>query len=117
MTFRRRVDLLLRRYGSDVKVKWDSKCAQIKAMVQPLYYKNKMYLKGSYLPDGYFDGGHYLYIGPAGVRLDQLPFDATVVCEDVSYRVKRAELIQIAGENLYTWAILQVCGEGSDEPV
>lgn len=117
MTFRRRVDRLLRRYGSEALVGWDTSSIRVNAVIQPLYYKNKMYLEGSYLPDGYIDGGHYLYIGPAGVRLDQLPFDATVLCDGVSYRIKRAELVKNAGEALYTWAILQVCGEGSDEPV
>jgi hypothetical protein len=117
MTFRRRVDRLLRRYGSEALVEWDDRSTRVKAMIQPLYYKNKMYLEGSYLPDGYYDGGHYLYIGPAGVRLDQLPFDAVVARDGVCYRIKRAELVKNAGEALYSWAILQICGEGSDESV
>lgn len=78
-----------------------------KAFIQPLRYKNKMYLGGNYLPPGYADGGHYLYIGGPKQRIDLAPFDTVVRTAAESYAVKKAEKVCLKDEVLYVWAVLQ----------
>ena len=96
-------------FGSDTKVRTN-------AFLNPLLYKNKMYIGGTYLPDGFYDGGHYLYIGKAAVRLDNLPLGSVVKCGGDTYTIKRAEQYVIADKAVYIWAVLQIAkkGEGNE---
>ena len=60
---------VLKRYGSDISYRLLDKngtyteAVSTKAFIQPLRYKNKMYIGNSYLQPGELDGGHYLYMG------------------------------------------------------
>ena len=111
MNRRAQIGRLLQRYGDLVEIRGEEQALQVNAWIQPLRYKNKMYLSGTYLPDGYLDGGHFLYLGPAEARLDQMPSDTMLSRQGVRYRIQRAEPIWFANEILYIWAILQICGE------
>lgn len=48
------------------------------AIIQPLRYKNKMYLQGAYSDVGYVDPGFYLYLGPGEMALDEGSRDAVL---------------------------------------
>ena len=105
---------LMERYGRAVRIlspEENAAAIDCRAFVQPLRYKNKMYLNGVYLPSGYDDGRHYLYLGPADVRLDLMPFGVCVQAGEERYLVKRAEKVHLEDRVLYIWAILQTCGE------
>ena len=104
MTRAKVYDILLERYGTPVELLRDGVPQPVHAVIQPLSYKSKLYPDESYLPAGYFDNSHYLYLGSAAD-----PVDETVVIRyaGASYRVKRAEVRFLAGEALYQWAILQ----------
>ena len=86
-----------------------------KAFVQPLRYKNKMYLDGTFTQIGYADQGYYLYIGPPGIGVTEMgPFDR-LMFEGNLYLVTRAERFFVQKEELYCWAILRLCEkEGED---
>ena len=73
MNRRAQIGRLLQWYSDLVEIHREGQVLQVSAWIQPLRYKNKMYLSGTYLPDGYLDGGHFLYLGPAEARLDQMP--------------------------------------------
>ena len=51
---------MIYRYGESIKVVKGKSVLRARAIIQPLMYKNKMYLNGSALPAGTFDGGIYL---------------------------------------------------------
>lgn len=108
---------LLRRYGCPIEVRWEGQQRFLRAFIQPLRYQNRLTVEESYLPDGYFDGAHCLYIGPAEARIDQLPFDAAVYHGGERYLIKRARLVSLGDEALYLWAVLQLWEEAADEPV
>lgn len=84
----------------------------VKAFVNPLLYKNKMYIGGKYLPDGFYDGGHYLYIGEAKIRLDDMPLGTIVECGENKYSIKHAEQYFMGDKALYSWAVLQIANRG-----
>jgi hypothetical protein len=111
MNRRAQIGRLLQRYGDLVEIRGEERALQVNAWIQPLRYKNKMYLGGTYLPDGYLDGGHFLYLGPAETRLDQMPSDTVLSRQGVRYMIQRVEPVWFANEILYIWAILQICGE------
>ncbi len=75
--------------------------------LQPLRYKNKMYLDNDYLPGGYAESGHFLYLGPPDIRLDRMTPGTQIAAGTESYTVKRAECVYWGGKPLYVWAVLQ----------
>lgn len=107
---------LMERYGQSVSLStedgWHS--PRFKAFIQPLRYKNKMYLEGVHTSVGIHNPGYYLYIGPAA-------HDVTKLGEDVRlnafggerYQIDRAEQVYLGGEALYIWAILRSVTEAA----
>lgn len=93
--------------GGDKKIK-------VKALLNPLLYKNKLYIGGGYMPDGFFDGGHYLYVGLPDVRLDNLPIGSVIFCSGSKYVIKRGEQYFLGGSPIYTWAVLQLAERDDD---
>lgn len=98
---------VLSRLGRTVELVLPEETRKLKAVIQPLRYKNKMYLGGSFLPPGRLDGGHYLYLGPCSERLEKLPFGTYLRAEDGEYAIKRSDTVYVGETPSYVWAILQ----------
>lgn len=81
------------------------------ALLQPLRYKNKMYLEGTYTPIGRSDRGYYLYTGPYDHDLTKLTDAAVVEAADARYTIDRAEKVFLNGVCVYVWAILRAVTE------
>jgi len=75
------------------------------AFIQPLRYKNKLYLYGVHTEIGYNSHGHYLYLGPAQYSLQEE--GQTMKIGDDLYRIERAETVHLAEEPLYVWAVIR----------
>lgn len=78
-----------------------------KALIQPLRYKNKMYLDGTYTDIGKSTSGHYLYIGPSNHDISKLDDTAYLVSGDVKYIISRAERCYLGEKVTHIWAILR----------
>lgn len=78
-----------------------------KAFIQPLRYKNKMYLKGEQTLLGLKDQGHYLYIGPAHMDIITSKNDIVLLTEKKIFVIERAEWMYMGEEIIYIWAILR----------
>lgn len=101
---------MMERYGRSVSLStpdgWHSPL--YRAFIQPLRYKNKMYLEGSHTEIGLYSPGYYLYIGPAAHDLTRLEADASLhAAGGERYQIDRAEQVFIGEEPLYIWAILR----------
>lgn len=84
---------------------------KFKALIQPLRYKNKMYLDGIYTEIGFNSQGHYLYIGPPDPDLTAAGKNSRLVADGTSYQIDRAEKVY-NGENVfYIWAIIRTVVE------
>lgn len=99
------VSRMLRRFGEKVTVKENARLTEVYAVIQPMLYKNKMYIDGKALPAGYFDGGHYLMIASADIGITDYR-NTTVTSKNVSYRIKRAEVIYSGDTELFVWLVL-----------
>ncbi|HZK38573.1 MAG TPA: hypothetical protein VFD23_00290 [Clostridia bacterium] len=75
--------------------------------IQPLRYKNKMYLFGVNTPIGYDSQGYYLYIGPPEHDLTGMPRDARLHAGGVDYQIDRAEKVYQNGKVFYVWAVVR----------
>lgn len=106
----------MKRYGRKCTViSYDgNKKIQVSAFINPLLYNGRTHIGGLCLPDGYYDEGHYIYIGSPRVRLDNLPNNSAVLCDGLKYIIKRAEQYFVGKEAIYTWAVLQAVERGGD---
>ncbi len=107
-----RLDAWFAQYGVSVRLTdgagWYSPAYG--AFLQPLRYKNKMYLEGTYTPIGRDSTGLYLYIGPAAHRLNALPETARLLRGDRRYVIQRAEEVFLSDRPFYCWAVVkEVC--------
>ena len=83
--------------------------------LQPLRYKNKMYLYGVNTQIGYNAQGYYLYIGPPEHDLTALSDEVQLHVGDERYRIDRAEKVYCAQQPYYIWAIVRTIVEESEE--
>ena len=77
------------------------------AFVQPLRYKNKMYLGGVNTRIGFNREGHYLYLGPPEHDLTTLSRGAWIAHGEERYTIDRAEVVFFGDEPSHIWAIIR----------
>lgn len=106
MTRRKLVEILLDQYGSPAEIHTADKVQNVRAVIQPLGYRNREYPELVFRPEGVYDSSHFLYIGPVSCRLDREK-EAAVWTQGEEYAVRSAQIKELAGEQLYLWAILQ----------
>lgn len=87
---------------------------EVKAIITPLRYKNKMYLEGIVDKIGYIDERHYLYIGPAVMNFKGMSLNTEIHTANGNYVIKAAEPVLIGDRVLYVWAILQALHKGDN---
>ena len=79
-----------------------------KCFIQPLRYKNKMYLDGVNTAIGFNSEGHYLYLGPPEHDLTAIESPETwLQFSSDKYKIDRAEKVYFAGNVIYIWAIIR----------
>ncbi len=81
------------------------------AFIQPLRYKNKMYLDGVYTQIGFNSQGHYLYLGPPEPDLTLAEDEAYLSADGIKYQIDRAERVYKGNEIFYIWAIIRTIVE------
>lgn len=103
----------LKKYGRSVYLSlpdgWRSKVYS--AFLQPLRYKNKMYLDGAYTEIGTDRQGYYLYIGPPAHDLGKLSDGARLTVGGEQYRILRAETVWRGDTPFYVWAVVKSVSE------
>ena len=101
-------------YGRTVTLSADGKTysAPYRAFIQPLRYKNKMYLMGIRSKIGRIDQSHFLYIGPCEVGLTDVSADSRIKCGTDKYYIVKAETVWTGDKPFYNWAVIRtVIGE------
>ncbi len=83
--------------------------------LQPLRYKNKMYLYGVNTQIGYNAQGYYLYIGPPDHDPTLLSDGAQLEIGTERYRIDRAEKVYCGETLYYIWAIVRTVVEEEEE--
>lgn len=92
------------KFGGDVEVTQGGSSVKTRAIVEPLRYKNKIYIGGEQRSLGSLSRERYLYIGQPDVPLRA----NTSVIESVAgkYIVKRCETYFVQDRPIYVWAIM-----------
>ena len=116
-----KTEKLFEKYGQKAKLKIigeESTIYNFKAFIQPLRYKNKLYLRGKYTEIGKNREDYYLYIGPPDIDISGVDGVFTILyIGEESYLVYRAEKHNVGGKDIYVWAIIRpvTLGEDNDE--
>lgn len=100
---------LINRWGREVCLNFSQtkKSKPFKAFLQPLRYKNKMYLQGNFTDIGLSAQGYYLYIGPPEFDLKEAEDDGFLSAGGEKYQIDRAEKIYRGSDVWYVWAVLR----------
>lgn len=98
---------LIKDYGRSMKLVKQGNETVFKAFLQPLRYKNKMYLNAVATELRYDSSRKYLLIAPPDVDLsDADGYEAIITDENSKYVADRAEKIYFGDTPLYTWAVV-----------
>ena len=104
----------IEKLGEPVTITTEKGIIRTKSIITPLLYKNKMYLGGVHLPDGFFDTGHYLVILPANVNIPVLG-TAFFQYGGSTYVLKRSEKVSVKNYGAYVWAVIAPFKEALEE--
>lgn len=104
------IEKMLNKFGNSVHISgsdgWQSPV--FSAFIQPLRYKNKLYMTGDVTPLGINSNNVYLYIGPADHDLTKLDKSYKIHDrENSSYFIDRAEKIKVKDDIVYIWAVIR----------
>ncbi len=98
------VDREIGRFGSQVTICQGGQRIPARAFVEPLRYRNKIYIGGEYRPLGVAIREKYLYIGRPAYRLHENR--SVIEAHGERYLVKRSETFFVRDLPVYEWAIM-----------
>ena len=103
------LESLLKRYGRSVYITSEKLNSEIfNALVQPLRYKNKMYVAATNTEIGLAEENYYLYIGPGNKDLRKMGASVMLHTADgKSYEVQKSEKIYNGESVFYIWAVIK----------
>ena len=103
------ITTMFNKFGQEITFKgpdgWSS--PTFGGFIQPLRYKNKMYLNGVNTVIGFNSQGHYLYIGPPEHDITKFTAENYIQANGKKYTVDRAEKVYMKNEVVYIWAIIR----------
>ncbi len=83
-----------------------------RAMLQPLRYKNKMYLGGAKTELGFEGKGKYLLIYPPQIQIQDYRNHECILIGGVNrYLIDRIETVYVGSKPIYNWAIVHRGGD------
>ena len=104
---------IIKRYGNNIIIVEGDKSRNTKAFIEPLRYKNKVYVGGKYRLLGADRDEKYLYIGYAENPLKEQ--HSVIEMQDSKYIVKRCETYYVKDYPIYVWAILAPYGDDLED--
>ena len=107
------VDKEIGRYGSQVTINQGGSEINTRAFLEPLRYRNKIYIGGEYRKLGFLKREKYLYGGKSDHRL--VESESVIETHGNKYIVKRCETYFVKDTPVYEWAILVPYGEERED--
>ena len=105
MTPRESVAGLFERFGRTVTLLTTS--GAVHCFLQPMRYKNKMFLDSQYTRIGVVDESCFLYLGPPEHDLPEGAFPVLWDENGDGYTCVKRELIRLGSQPVYLWAVLR----------
>lgn len=102
----KQIKLLMKEAGQEVEITSGGETYLAYAFLQPLRYKNKMYIELQPSEVGRVDDGCYLYLGPADTEFSA---DDILYANGRRFVAQRVEKVYLFSKPLYCWATLRPC--------
>ncbi len=108
------IEKIMKKYGRQITAVTEKGTGikSFKCFVQPLRYKNKMYLEGTPTDIGINDSGYYLLLAPPDINLDTLGNTGYLTDGEKNFGVDRWEKIHKGEQVWFVWAVLKEQQEG-----
>lgn len=103
----------IKRYGCSLSILTGEKRMNTNAFVEPLRYKNKVYVGGEYHYLGFKRSEKYLYIGSPEIVPEEN--SSVIEMQNKKYIVKRCETYYVHDRPVYVWAILLPYGSALED--
>lgn len=100
------VNDVIKRIAEPIKVRIYDDIYEGAAFIQPMRYKNKLYLEMQATELGLNDAECFLYLGPPEIDFTGSEEYTAIYTDNKSYSVSRADQLIIDGKILYIWAVL-----------
>ena len=108
------ISRLIKKIGCTVSVyQGDGRTWQ--AIIQPLHYRNKIYVEESSERTGMINRTAYLYIGMPENDLSKYPRGTVFVCGDEMLTLMHSEINRLNDKSEYEWAVLGYYGDVPQE--
>lgn len=108
MKIEKRIRSLFDEYGIKVNLIGPSGEHEYRCLIQPMRYKNKMFIDSQYTKVGIVDESCFLYLGPPEHELTELI--GTQLYDEFgrSFSCVKTEKIFFGNTPMYTWAVLRL---------
>lgn len=107
------IESSIKKFGGSVTISNGSESVSSRAFIEPLRYRNKIYVGGELHTLGSLRREKYLFIGTPDSRLSE---NRTVIeFKGSKYIVKRREVYYVGDSPVYVWAILSEYGERTED--
>lgn len=108
MVNKKPADAILKKMGVTLEIKkGNSTVKSFKGFLQPLRYKNKIYLRGVATELGYDSLKKYLLISPVDVDISDVDgTDLSLYFENKHLSVDHSEIVYFGKEPCYMWSIV-----------
>ena len=113
MNMKRSLSTVIERYGNTISVKGQERTW--KALIQPLRYRNKLYVEETAVAAGMIDRTAYLYIGLPEDDLSVYPRGTLFVCDGQLMTMSHAETTCLKDGKEYVWAVFNRYGADDEE--
>lgn len=102
---------LIEKFGRTLWLEKNGQKEEFKGLLQPLRYKNKMYLSSVSTDLSYDSTGKYLLICPCEPDISEADGYAAIIGDSKKkYVADRAETIYLGSQPIYCWAIVTALG-------
>ena len=95
---------MLDRYGNTVSISRGGRREVVRAFIQPLRRRRRLYIRDKKVPLGYFGDDYYLYIGDGAHGLSG---GEVLTFKGRAYTVLSADEFFVRDSAAYSWAILR----------
>lgn len=103
----KKTEAYINKYGRTLTLVKGENQESFKAFLQPLRYKNKMYLSSVSTDLGYDSTGKYLLICPASADINEADGYKSIITDgEKKYIVDRCEKIYFSDTPVYCWAVV-----------
>ena len=96
------VDKIFAQYGFAMTLSGSGEAREVRGFLQPVRSKSLQNMVPVTTPLGDFSRGQYIYIGPAGIEVQE---GDTLTLGEKAYTIRRAELYYYESKPIYLWGL------------